>query len=404
MKLNKFLFLLLLTGILSAQQNTTAKLEQIHKDGLQKIYLPSGILSFSNENLGDFRIYDSRGNEVPYAFPAQNFDSQSYQFKPFHIVSKTTAPKKSTSIVIENPLQEISELTLYMANAEVTKKFSISGSNDQSQWFGLVNSRELSDLTKDSSNLYRTIPLPVSNYRFLRIDFDDKKTLPINVLSAGYFDLGKKQQRRFETIRPKMTTVQDKAKKVTRIHVLFQNRQPIQKIAFGISAPNFYKRQTRIYKNTIYKIRKRTATREENLAGFELNSGKPNTFETSGLSEKEFFIEIDNRDNPPLALSKIEFSQQLFYVIADLKADEKYTVKTGDSKMAVPDYDLSETDYKMSDGLPEAKITQIKHGNTNVAAAHEKTLWQQPWFMWLCIGLGGIAILYFTVSLVKDMK
>lgn len=35
--------------------------------------------------------------------------------------------------------------------------------------------------------------------------------------------------------------------------------------------------------------------------------------------------------------------------------------------------------------------------------AEDKALWQEPWFMWLCIIIGGITILFFVRSLVKDI-
>jgi hypothetical protein len=54
--------------------------------------------------------------------------------------------------------------------------------------------------------------------------------------------------------------------------------------------------------------------------------------------------------------------------------------------------------------MPETTIYKINRQNSNTISVKDKSIWEQTWFMWLCIGLGGIAILYFTINLVKDMN
>jgi hypothetical protein len=122
------------------------------------------------------------------------------------------------------------------------------------------------------------------------------------------------------------------------------------------------------------------------------------------LFEKEFSIEIENQDNQPLAFSEIRFFQNQVSIITDLKAGEEYSIKTGNPKAITPKYDLENFKSKMTNNLPETTIYKINRQNSNTISVKEKSLWEQTWFMWLCIGLGGIAILYFTIKLVKDMK
>jgi hypothetical protein len=94
------------------------------------------------------------------------------------------------------------------------------------------------------------------------------------------------------------------------------------------------------------------------------------------------------------------------YVVADLKQNQEYTITAGNPKYKLPNYDLAHfTDkYLIPNNLPEVKITQIKHENPKPQTAITKPFWQQSWFMWLCIGIGGLTILIFSNSLVKDLK
>lgn len=406
MKLNKFLLLLLLAQLSIGQTPTTGKIEGITQNGLHKIVVSPAIRSFSQEQLQDFRIFDSKHNEVPYYIAEDKKEDGSLVFEAFEILSKTIVPHKSTSIVFANPGKVISEVTLSVANANISKNYSISGSDDQKEWFGLVNKAQLADLENTTATSdYKQLTLPLSAYRFLRIDIDDKKTLPINILQIGRL-VSTTNSGSFLDLSPKNTVIsQVKNEKKTLIHVTFDTPQIIDKISFTISAPSFYKRQVRVYKKVEQKVRKRTEIYEQELAVFELNSARTNSFEDLGFFEKDFFISIENRDNPALSIDPIKFSQVPLFVVADLKSGEKYTVSTGNSSLTAPDYDLSYFKNQTNDHLPEATITmvhQLQREGTGTKAPD--SFWQQSWFLWTCISLAGIAILYFAISLIKDMN
>jgi hypothetical protein len=404
MRLNKFLILLLFVSNVWAQ-TTTATLGPVQTNGLHRIYLPPGIRSYSELSLADFRIYDADGNQVPYQIPSATYNGVQSQFVPYKIISREVVPKQKTAIVVEMPAGERNDVTLKIANAEVTKKFSISGSDDGQRWFGLVNQRELSEITNPSStDEYKIIFVPRNKYRYIRFDIDDKKTLPLNILEIGTIELSGAGQPRLETIKPKITLEQLAEHKVTLVHVVFDHAQLISEFQFDIGAPNHYNRDVDMFVQVPYRYKKKDGIREQNIQSFTLSSQQTNHF-FEPFFEKDFYFRIDNRDNPPLEIKNIIFKQKLQWVAADLKSGVRYTIKTGNPKMTAPEYDLAFSEAKLHGELPEAKITAITHaasasGNGTVV----KSVWQQPWFLWLCILIAALAILYFTTSLVKDMK
>lgn len=405
MKPNKFLFLLLAANALLAQRPTTAKIETVKENGLHKIVLPAEIRSCSKEELGDFRILDAKGIEVPYYILQENNEVTSSRFSECRILSKTAFPKNKTSLVFENPKISIGEIVLSIANSDVVKPYSISGSHDQKEWFGLINNSRLDGLkSSESTSVFKTISLPLSSYRYIKIDFDDKKTLPINVLKIGFF-VSKTTSNILEEIATKnIKILQIPAEKKTRIYVTFDRKQILNRIGFEITNPNLFQRNARIYVNKKRAMNQKGTVFPEIVSNFELNSIQKNSFSIPQLFEKSFFIEIENRDNPPLIFSKIQFFQNQVAVIADLKANEKYTVQTGNPKLTAPEYDLENFKDSMDNNLPEVKIYDIKHAVSQKENGQEKSFWQQSWFMWLCIALAGMVILYFTSNLVKDLK
>nr|WP_315157798.1 hypothetical protein [uncultured Flavobacterium sp.] len=405
MKYTKFILLLFLANLSIAQNSTSAKLKTVTQNGLHKIVLPPAIRSFSKQDLSDLRIYDAKKNEVPYFLAQSENEKTTNNFSEYKIVSKTVTPKKNTVIIIENPtVENYSQISLFIANSNAVKSYSIAGSDNQKDWFGLSNSQELFDLADNSQTyIVKTIPLPLTSYKFLKIELDDRKTLPLNILKAGNFKNQIQRNSLVQILPQSFTITQLSAKKETLIHIVFDGPQIINQVIFDISKPGFYKRNTVIYKNETRKHKHKTETYPVALAYFELNSATKNIFDIPEIFEKEFFIKIENQDNQPLTFSEVKCMQLPISIIADLNADENYIIKTGNPNLTAPQYDLSNFKNNISDNLPETAVYEIKK-TANVAAISKKSFWQQAWFMWMCIIVGGIAVLFFTASLVKDMK
>lgn len=406
MKPNKFLaFLVLLTNGIFAQSNTTAKINAVAKNGLHKISLAAEIRSFSKEDLSDFRILDSKGTEIPYYILQGNNEITSSLFTEFKILSRTTIPKKETTIIFENEKTSLSEITLSINNSDVTKPYSISGSNDQKEWFGLVNKAVLSELkNSEDISILKTIPLPLSSYRYVKIDLNDSISLPVNILKIGFFTHKINAADLVEITKGSIKTMQIQTQKKTLIHIAFDHPQIVNQINFTVSNPNLFKRNAQIYVNKKTLVKNKTKRHQETLSNFEVNSNQKNSFTVPQLFEKDFFIEIENHDNQPLTFTKIQFFQNPIIIIAYLKVNENYSIQTGNPELNRPEYDLENFKNNINTDLPEATIHDIEHLTTKKNEIKTQSFWQQAWFTWLCIGLGGIAIVFFTANLVKDMK
>ena len=405
MKLNNFFILLFLTNLSFGQFQTTGKIKEVKGNGFHEIVLSPAIRSSSKQNLSDVRIFNAKGNEIPY-FIKNNSEALLNTFEEYIIISKTVLPKKSTSIVVAVPsIKNNNQLSLFIANADVEKNYSISGSNDQKEWFGISNSQVLYDLSSSTeASVVKTISYPLSTYKYLKIDFDDRKTLPINILKVGNFNT-QLQKNTLQEIKPKKSsTTEILSVKETQIHVLFDGPQIINQITFEISRPTYFKRKATIYKKATIQNKRKSQIVDEEIISFELNSNTKNSFEIPEIFQKDFYIKIENHDNLPLSISSIKYSQKPISIIADLNANEKYSIKTGNKNGTEPDYDLSDFKNNISETLPQTYIYNIQQNSTAKNQIENKSFWQQGWFMWLCIVLGGITILFFTASLIRDLK
>ena len=404
MKLCNLFFILFCANVLFAQ-NTTAKIEKVKVDGLHKMVLPIAIRSISNDDLSDFRILDSKKNEVPY-FVNKNVDPVSdSDYKEYKIVSTSEIPKKQSALIFENLDKTINQVTLSIANYDGEKTFTLSGSNNQKEWFGILNNGYLSDLNAaNATYVSKTIDFPLTNYKYIKIDLDDKKSLPIRIISIGGFNLKTKATSFLAAEYSKKTITELKSEKKTLLHFEFDNATHIDQIKFQISNPKLFKRYAKIYKIETQNVKHKIETYKNYIANFQLSSDSKNIFTLTEIKEKDFYIEIDNHDNQPLTIDNVQFFQHPVFIIADLKTNENYTIKTGNPNATLPVYDIENFKNTISNNLPAAIISKIKAKDLKNTITEKKSIWQEPWFMWVCIGLGAIAILYFASSLVKDLN
>jgi hypothetical protein len=249
----------------------------------------------------------------------------------------------------------------------------------------------------------KEISLPLCAYRFLKIVFDDSTTLPINVLKIGqaqtHFLKGELQEVKVKSLQ----TTQVSAEKTTLIRVEFEFPQFIDKIVFDIQKTNLFKRTARIYVDKERVEKHKTVKYQEDIAHFSLVSNQNNAFEIANTKQEFLVIEIENQDNPALQISGIQFYQKPLFAVADLKPNENYTVSAGNPNLATPNYDLAYFKETISDALPETQITSIEHQKQEKAIETNADFWQKPWFMWLCISIGGLTILFFSMRLIKEM-
>ncbi|MDI1256341.1 MAG: hypothetical protein PSV16_09580 [Flavobacterium sp.] len=403
MKLNKFLILILTANFALAQQ-TTAKIQKVKASGFHKIVISPELRSLSQTDLSDFRIYDAKHTEVPYLKIEENDNEQHYDFEEY-TTGRFVEQKNITPITIHIPLKEISTLTLFIANTSVNKTYNLYGSNDYEHWFGITENQKLDNLT-DAMKTYamKTISFPRCSYRHLKIVFDDKKTLPINVLRVGNLKPTPINGIDLLPVEPDYSEITNTpGTKKTLVYVRFKNPTVVNKLVFHISGQSYYNRKVRVYKK-VETIRKRKKTISwETITQFDLTSYSNNIFPFNIL-EKEFYMEIDNGDNSQLQINDIQYFQIPVEMAVDLKSNDNYTIKTGNPQQRAPQYDLSYFRDSIPKNLPEAILTDIKTQSKQENAEAPKPFWQSAWFLWTCIGVGGIALLLFTRSLMKDMK
>lgn len=399
----KFVIYCLFAFAFGFSQTHKATISNVKKDGFHKITISPEIRSASKDNLDFFRILDKHKKEVPYVV-FQDLNRNALHFIKATIINKSTSTDSISSIIISDlNVNNNTQLILLISNTKINKEYSVSGSVNQKDWFGLVSNQVLYDLNNENgTNVEKQIILPQNNYKFIRIDFNDKKSLPINVLEIGCYKGNQQANVTIELNGFQYKISEDKKNKKSVITFTSDDFQRVDGISFEVSS-KLFSRNASLLLNSTRKVKKRTETFKQEISSFTLNSNSTNTFQLNGFFEKEFTIEIDNKDNQPLEISKIKVLQNAISVITDLKANEKYDVII-DTTLTQPQYDLANFTQKFTSNLPLATITDLKQLDAKSKDDSKKTFWQKPVFLWSSILIALGLLVFFVFSMLKDVE
>jgi hypothetical protein len=383
-------------------QDYEGTLPVIPKNGFYLVLLHPELRSASKSNTAYFRIIDSHENEVPYVY-YQATDENHIHFIELPIVSKSTQLDSFTSVEIENRnLIFLNNISLFISNTSISKRFNVSGSDDRENWFGLVQNQLLTSIYNEKSGqVEKVISFPLNNYRYLKIDFSDFNSLPVNILNAGIYRSEINYVRQLELTGFKQKIVHDKKLKKSLIYISFDSPQAVSEISFDIRS-ELYLRKATIWVERSRKVKKRNKKFRDQIATFTINSGLNSVFEISEIFEKEFVIEIENQDNPPLDIQGISLFQKPVYAMVYLKTSEKYTVIV-DTSLSKPTYDLQHFKPENIKNIEVLSIDNFTPIKANSVLTEDLKFRQSKWFLWICLIVGGAIITWFTWKLIKDL-
>jgi hypothetical protein len=116
------------------------------------------------------------------------------------------------------------------------------------------------------------------------------------------------------------------------------------------------------------------------------------------VKAKEFLMEVDNGDNPPLKFSALNTEQRPRYLVAFLEKEVDYQLLAGNPRAAMPGFDLALFKDSIPTSLPTLQYGPIRR-NTAVLAT-------TPVLNWLWAVIIGVLLVvgFFTYRLMQEMK
>jgi hypothetical protein len=340
-----FVSLVLLSSVCSAQTFVAeAELSTGSKDGFYNIQLTPDQSIYLNRGFTNIRIMDDKNKEVPYLLRVEEPHSVTEVFREYTIIDKSHTKNCCTVVVLHNSDQRLlNNIHLIVKNADVSKEATLLGSDDKVNWFALKEYFILSPAknTKGTFDV-KIVDFPLSNYEYYSLRINDSISAPLNILTAGYFEVKTENGRYTEVPAVKQIKADSTKEKKTYLRVQFNGPQTVDKFELTMKGAPFFQRRAMLYIPKTRSIKGgKTETYNDPVQEIEITSKKPTSIELPALKVKELLIVIDNQDNPALEIERVNAYQLNRYLTAWLSSTTKYTVKVGQPDLSAPLYDIS---------------------------------------------------------------
>jgi hypothetical protein len=408
-KQNKLL-VLLFAGALSgnAQFKYKAPLNVVKETGFYTIQITPELSSYIKTDFADIRIADEKGKWIPH-IARQPFYEQGTQGSDFHrIVSSQHETKKSTIIFEGSKIYKINELILTLKNAAVERLVSVSGSNDQGNWFIIAENLPLTPATNNNTDSYQQqIKFPASVYAYYKLVINNEKQDPLNVVeiySPSLTDVKKKinsdsAKEYIDNPVPVITQTNNGRWSIIKI----EQQKPFMFHLLKLKAqgPKFYNRQSKLFSNLSGNYEQDWLTPA--IAEFIIDSDHFKGVKFSEtVQQKTSYLLVDNEDNPPLIFNSVTLHQKNTILVAELEAGKQYYLLLSDSAAISPKYDLD----RFSERIEAEKLSPVQYQSiiANPAVINKtKETFSQRW-IWPVIITVISLLAFLTWKLTAEMK
>lgn len=350
----------------------------------------------------DIRLVDNEGRDVPYIIQREVHGGGNRRFKEYEVVSKTLEPNKFTRLVIHNPLKtKINNFSLIVRNTTAYKLADLSGSDDQQNWFNISEEYTLSNMfNPEDVSVEKSVEFPKSNYEYYKLEISDSGSAPLNIVKVGNYH-SDATQIVLNPVKPISIRQIDSARlKTTYINVTLESNQLLHKLKLSAASPQFYKRNAILYSIEIHKGK----TRKDILCTFDVSSTSVNEISIPEIYGRNFVIEIENEDSPPLANIKVTFLQNSSSIVAYLKGGQQYHLDLGNPKAELPHYDLN----YFSNNIPKAisllnVISVERYKESQTENKPSKVWFSNKLWVWGILALVIMLLAFVTYKMILEM-
>lgn len=365
--------------------------------------LPDSIFGKVSNNLSDIRIYGLAGDkdtiEVPYLLRinSEKITSTAINFNIVNTSHNHNGYYYTFEVATEAVIDQIK---LDFEERNFDWKIELQGSQQQEEWFTLVNDyRILSVKNEWTDYQFTTIALPSSKYRFFRLLIKSDKNP--NLITAQ-ISMNEIVEGKFINYPVKAKNIQgNKSERTTEITLDLAKAVPISYISLGVQEEyDYYRPITISHITDSIKTERGWKYNYNNLLSGTLSSLEESSMDFPSTIVQKMKITVYNGDNQPLNFGNIEVKGFLHELVARFTAEATYYLTYGNNHVAMPNYDIAQ----FSKNIPEI-LTPLKVGREQelkkLQLLEKKPIFKNKAWLWGIIVLIVIVLGWFSLTMIK---
>lgn len=372
-----------------------AALEAVPADGFYHIPLGPELAAYLHSSLQDLRIVDESSDWVPYVKSIPAGTNRHWESWPIRLNQLDDSGR--SILLISNPRQStVSRLYLHVQNAAVSRWTSISGSNDQRQWFILNEHLPVTRAVELAETDYlQALELPSSQYAFYKLIIDNNQNDPLQIRDAGTFTGNNAATLQQYAAVPRPKQQQLDTARSSLLELEWDQQYWIDRLIITAMIPRFFDR-------TVQICRAGANGAGAVLAQYRIRSFADSIFELPRIQASALYIRVLNGDNPPLQFNPVRVEARQTSIYTYLEKKHRYSLLLGNDEVGSPAYDLERFRDSIPNETPELNLARLPVLNGN----SDNTRNAMPISGWIWLALISSAALLGRLAyhLIQELK
>ena len=327
-----------------------------------RLALTPDIYNAARGDLGDVRLVDADGEQIPYVLAKPKDITKRQKYNPV-VINRSTGADKAAMITLDFGKQVIkNSIEVETAGNNFRRAVKVEGSNDNTEFFALVEHAYVFAVSFDRR--FEQIDLPANDYRYLRIAVlpmaTEEKGPVIDEVRA--FQIGESfAERQTVEMAPIEHSEDEKNNSSIYIYDLAYRGLPVSEIELDIANDSFYRyvtvegrnaekrkvkidsednrqrfkevevRWQRIINDTIYRYTAADGQKRESLI-LRIPSGR--------RVYKYIRVTIRNYDDRPIRINSASANMIAHKIVFESKDNAAPVLYVGSESARAPQYDL----------------------------------------------------------------
>lgn len=318
------------------------------------VTLDAAVYEAAREDLGDLRVFDSEGAEVPYLIERVEEEAPGPEVHP-QIGNRRFRRGEEAEATLDFGAATLkSEVTLRLSGDNFRRRVKVEGRpRPEPSWATLTDSAFVFAVPGPSPARYETVPLPENNFPLLRVTVSNGPDDPprIEILDAATRPARRRRPREIPLTSRMLRTEDGRDHETILIVDLGARHQPFRGFRLDVSDAAFFRG---VIVEARVDPRPGAAGPGLPLAWRYLGCGAIYRYDDEGERREALRLDISgrdrvvrlrvrNRDDRPLAIASVTALVPIERLAFEARPGARYRLRYGDPSLSAPSYDLART-------------------------------------------------------------
>jgi hypothetical protein len=356
------------------------------------VVIDDAIWQHARADLGDLRLYDASGAEVPYALILEGarIDTRPVQSKLFNLAKGAHGTEFLLEMYPEfGAARQYDRVTLQLTAKDFVGKVDVEASDvfSASKW-AQVGTYSIFDFTREKLGSNFELRMPPLRYRFLRIVLHAPVS-PDQVKGASVAD--------FQTMAASWVAVGTTPQisqdgRTTVITWTQPEHAPLERVVFVVGGDANFRRPVELQDGTGRYITAGEISRVHVQKEGQIVDSRRLDLDLSGERAAQFKLTVHNGDDPPLPITSVHPQSIERRVYFDPNGHSGIKLYYGDEKAVSPVYDYAKL-FQLQSDAARAALGGEEH-NAAYTGRPDDRPWsdRNQWVIWAALILAVVVL------------